>query len=453
MAAKRAELDPIDRGRARRKEVPRRTLAEWSAPPGRLDPVAVLEKQAGSRIASLVPIRYGRMATSPFAFYRGAAAIMAGDLATLPRSGLVTQLCGDAHLANFGAYGTPERNLVFDVNDFDETLPGPFEWDVKRLAASFVIAGRGNGFVSRTNRKSVLALVNAYRDAMQRFASEPYLATWYARLTAATIADMLPHQAPRLRRNVKRVVTEDPEAQVGRLIEKVDGELRFRHHPPLLQRLRSLPDIDEAQLRQSVVRSMRRYRRSLAENRGRLLDRYELVDIAHKVVGVGSVGLRAFVLLMRGRSDADLLVLQSKQAEASVLEEHLGPSAFRSHGERVVQGQRLMQAASDIFLGWEMTPTGDSYIRQLRDWKMGVDVGQLRAPGLVTYARMCGWTLARAHARSGEPAEIAAYIGTGNRFDLAIADFAEAYADQNEADYRTFVEAIANGRISANAAD
>lgn len=450
MAAMLAE-SPADRGRARRKEVPRTTLAAWSPQYDRQDPVAILEAQAETRIATLVPIRYGRMSTSAFAFYRGAAAIMAADLAAHPNSGIVTQLCGDAHLSNFGGYGTPERNLVFDVNDFDETHPGPFEWDVKRLAASFVIAGRQNGFAASTNRKAVLSLLGTYRDAMLKFASQTYLEVWYARLTAAMIISMRPREAPRLSKAVDRVVTEDPLARIGRLIERVDGELRFRHEPPLLQRLSSLPDIDEKQLRRDLANALRRYRRSLAENRGQLLDRYELIDIAHKVVGVGSVGLRAFVVLMRGRSDSDLLVLQSKQAEASVLEPYTKPSVYKSHCERVVEGQRLMQAATDIFLGWESTSAGDTYVRQLRDWKIGVDIAALKVPGLVTYGRMCGWTLARAHARSGEPAEIAAYIGTSNRFDLAIAEFAEAYADQNESDFKAFQKAISERRLTATA--
>jgi uncharacterized protein (DUF2252 family) len=442
--------DRSERGRERRRETPRSAHATWEPAPTR-DPLAILEAQAVTRVAALVPIRHGRMSASPFAFYRGAAAIMAADLATTPRTGIRTQLCGDAHLVNFGGYGTPERNLVFDVNDFDETLPGSFEWDVKRLAASFVVAGRGNGFSREVNRRAVLSLVGTYRNTMRDFGDRPYLATWYARLTSSTIRKALPSKRRgTLDKGVRRVTTEDPLRPIGKLTAGTGGDLRIRSHPPLLYRLGDLPGVDGKELRDTVEAAIRAYRKTLPLDRHRLLDHYRVVDVAHKVVGIGSVGLRAFIVLMRGRSDEDLLILQVKEAKKSVLEAHLGRSEFRWPGERVVQGQRLMQAASDIFLGWLGVPGQPAYyVRQLRDWKAGVDVAGLDAAGLEIYARACGWTLARAHARSGEPAEISGYLGSSDRFDGAIADFSETYANQNESDYRAFLKQVKNGRIAS----
>jgi len=449
--AKGADAAGLDLGRARRREIPRSAHADWTPSPGRFDPVEILQTQSRTRVAALVPIRYGRMATSPFAFFRGGAAIMAADLAPLPRTGFEAQLCGDAHLANFGGYATPERNLVFDVNDFDETLPGPFEWDVKRLAASFVVAGRGNGFSRGQNRAAVLSVVGVYRQAMLAFADKPYLTIWYASLTSETIKRALPPSRRKdYQAGVNHVTKEDPLRPIDKVTERVDGNLRIRNEPPLLFRLGSLPGVDQDGLRAGIERALKTYRRTLPLDRHILLDRYEILDVAHKVVGVGSVGLRAFIVLTRGRSDNDLLMLQVKEAEASVLEEHLGASHFTSHGERVVQGQQLMQAASDIFLGWLKARNGPAfYVRQLRDWKIGVDIPSLGPESLVLYGRACGWALARAHARSGDPAEIAGYLGPGDRFDGAIADFAEAYADQNDSDYRAFTKAIADGRIAA----
>lgn len=443
----------LDQGRERRQRVPRSAHAAWSPPDSRRNPVAILEAQAATRVTALVPIRYSRMSESAFAFYRGAAAIMAEDLATLPATGIRAQLCGDAHLVNFGGYATPERNLVFDVNDFDETLPGPFEWDVKRLAASFVIAGRSNGFTSGDDRRNVLALVATYRSAMSRFAADPYLTTWYARLTSSALQAALPKaQRKGFAEGVRHVTTEDPLRPIGKLTERVQGTLRLRNQPPLLYRLGELPGVDQEDLKDTVEKATRLYRRTLPLERRRLLDRYQVLDIAHKVVGVGSVGLRVFIVLMRGRTDDDLLVLQVKEAQASVLEQFLDRSEFRWPGERVVQGQRVMQAASDIFLGW-LGASGQPafYVRQMRDWKVGVDVARLDPPGLVRYAKACGWTLARAHARSGEPALIAGYLGNSDTFDGAVADFAEAYANQNDLDYGALKTAIADGRVAADA--
>ncbi len=439
-------------GHEQHRTVPRAAHAKWSPGPDRADPVALLEGQATSRVAALVPIRYGRMSTSPFAFYRGAAAIMAADLATVPRTNITAQLCGDAHLVNFGGYATPERNLVFDVNDFDETLPGPFEWDIKRLGASFVVAGRANGFAADASRNAVLAMIASYRQAMDQASRSTNLTNWYMQMTSEMIQSALPRsQGKRFAAKVSQVTTEDPERSVDKLIERYRGKLRIKENRPLILRLGSLPGVDTKTLRSEVFESVQKYRRTLPLDRRTLLDRYEPLDIAHKVVGVGSVGLRAFIVLMRGRSDNDLFFLQVKEAQASVLEQYVGRSQFASHGERVVQGQKLMQASGDIFMGWLSSSTSSNfYVRQLRDWKVGVDIASLSPKGLAVYGRACGWALARAQARSVDPSLISTYMGPrSERFDTAIADFAEAYANQNELDFNAFKDAIKQGRITA----
>jgi len=446
-------------GRAARSRARRSSHAAWEPPAGREDPVAILERQARSRVPELVPIRYGRMAASPFAFFRGAAAVMAADLAGTPVSGLRAQACGDAHLSNFGAYAAPDRRLVFDLNDFDESLPAPWEWDVKRLAASFAIAGRESGFKRRERAAATLTAANAYRDSMRAFASQRNLEVWYARLDVdaamAEVEDEDPKAVKQARRGVEKARRKDSLRALEKLTEVVDGERRFRSEPPLLVPAEELLPGEEARdLREVLSGVLDSYRSSLAADRQHLLDGYEFRQIARKVVGVGSVGTRAWVLLLTGADDADPLFLQAKEAEASVLEPFAGRSRFKNHGRRVVEGQRLMQAASDIFLGW-CPAVGidgrerDFYVRQLWDWKRSAEVERLTPRGLEVYARMCGWTLARAHARSGDRIGIAAYLGGGDAFDEAIAEFAERYADQNERDHEALLSAIDSGRLPA----
>jgi uncharacterized protein (DUF2252 family) len=418
----------------------------------------VLEDQAASRVPELVPIRYGRMLASPFTFYRGAAAIMAMDLAKTPVSGLRVQLCGDAHLSNFGAFAAPDRRLVGDVNDFDETLPGPWEWDVKRLAASFAIAGRDRDFTPNQTRAAVLTTVRAYREAMREFATMRNLEVWYARLDieslladVARLADR--KQMKRARKNVAKAEKKNSLKAFDRLVRVVDGEPRIISDPPLLVPARELLDAGQEQEFEERMRELlRRYRESLKGDRRHLFDSYRFVEMARKVVGVGSVGTRAWVVLMMGRDGQDPLFLQAKEAEASVLEPYLGASEFGNHGERVVEGQWLMQAASDILLGW-LPAIGiderkrDFYVRQLWDGKRSAEIETLPPRGLEIYGRVCGWTLARAHARSGDRIAIAAYLGKGERFDQAIAEFSERYADQNELDYAALAGAARSGRI------
>jgi uncharacterized protein (DUF2252 family) len=446
-------------GRAARSRARRSSHAAWEPPAGREDPVAILERQARTRVPELVPIRYGRMAASPFAFFRGAAAVMAADLAGTPVSGLRAQACGDAHLSNFGAYAAPDRRLVFDLNDFDESLPGPWEWDVKRLAASFAIAGRESGFKRKERAAATLTAANAYRDSMRAFASQRNLEVWYARLDVDAAMGEIEGEDPKAvkqaRRGVEKARRKDSLRALEKLTETVDGERRFRSEPPLLVPAEELLPGEEARdLREVLSGVLDSYRSSLAADRQHLLDGYEFRRIARKVVGVGSVGTRAWVLLLTGADDADPLFLQAKEAEASVLEPFAGRSRFKNHGRRVVEGQRLMQAASDIFLGW-CPAVGidgrerDFYVRQLWDWKRSAEVERLTPRGLEVYARMCGWTLARAHARSGDRIGIAAYLGGGDAFDEAIAEFAESYADQNERDHEALVAAIDSGRVEA----
>jgi len=443
-------------GREARKAAPRASHGSWTPAPDRPDPIALLRAQDDDRMTDLVPIRWGRMSASPFAFYRGSAALMAADLAPLPRTGLTVQLCGDAHLSNFGLYGSPERELLFDVNDFDETLPGPFEWDLKRLAASFVLASRNNGFDESVARETALAAVRSYREHMTAYAEMHELDVWYSHIVADELLDMA-----RASRAVKKVAgkagmklaektfakarSRDSLQAAGKLTEVVDGSRRIVEQPPLVMHLKEL---DENEATASLFAQ---YKATLEDDRRELLERFEVVDIARKVVGVGSVGTRCIIVLLLGRDSDDPLFLQVKEAGPSVLEPYLGRSRFVHGGHRVVAGQRLMQAASDIFLGW-MTgkPAGRQfYWRQLRDMKGSVETELLKAPGLEILATMCGWTLARGHARSGHRIAIASYLGVNDRFEQAVADFAQAYADQAEKDHATLLKAIKQGKIAA----
>ena len=451
----------VARGRAARAEVPRSRHAIYEPPARRADPVKLLERQAKTRVPELVPIRYGRMLVSPFTFYRGAALIMASDLAATPRSGLTVQCCGDAHLSNFGVFASPERNLMFDLNDFDETLPGPWEWDVKRLAVSMLIAARNNEFPAKKQDQVVLDTVAQYRTAMAEFASMNNLAVWYAHLEIEKVLDELgpqlkPAAVKRTEKNLAKARTKDSMAAFSKLTEVVDGEARIVAQPPLIVPIRDLAEGRESEeMFDGLSGLLHSYRSTLEHDRRVLLEEFRLVDFARKVVGVGSVGTRAWIALLLGRDGRDPLFLQMKEAEASVLEEFLGPSEFSNHGERVVTGQRLMQASSDIFLGWLHVEEGidgkerDFYGRQLKDWKGSAEVDQMVPSGLSAYGKLCGWTLARAHARSGDRIAIAAYLGKGDSFDRAIVEFSHAYADQNERDYAALAKAVESGRIIA----
>jgi uncharacterized protein (DUF2252 family) len=449
------------RGKAARAEVPRSTQAEIEFPQDR-DPVALLEQQAASRVPELVPIRYGRMLTSPFAFYRGAALIMAADLARTPSSGLRAQLCGDAHLSNFGGFASPERNLVFDINDFDETAPGPWEWDVKRLAASFVVAGRESGFSRKEQRAVVLSAVRSYREAMVAFAGMRNLEVWYARFDVERVlrehsADLDPKALKRAEANIAKARTKDSMHAFDKLTHLVDGEPRIASDPPLIVPIHEL--IPDGAARDEVLDMLRElfrsYRGTLQTDRRHLLEQFRLVDVAHKVVGVGSVGTRAWIALLLGVDEQDPLFLQMKEAQSSVLEQFVGKSRYTNAGRRVVAGQRLMQATSDIFLGWQRVPAGldgrprDFFVRQLKDQKASAVVEAMTPSAMAAYGRMCGWTLARAHARSGDRIAIAAYLGKSDTFDQALAAFSEAYADQNERDYAALEAAVASGRVVA----
>jgi uncharacterized protein (DUF2252 family) len=463
-ALKVPHLAPADRealGKAARRRVPRSSHAELSLPPDRPDPVGLLEEQALTRVPELVPVRYGRMVSSPFAFYRGAARVMAWDLAHTPDSGIRAQACGDAHLSNFGVFGSAERRLVFDLNDFDETLPGPWEWDVKRLAASLVVAARGNEFTQADGRNAVLAAVGQYRKSMAQFAAMGNLEVWYASIDVeAAVADLGRYaDAGRLRRTEKMLAkakTRDHLQAFSKLVRIVDGRPRFVSDPPLLVPVEELASSDQVTaVQESVRRALRTYRSSLTTDRRHLLESFQYLDMAHKVVGVGSVGTRAWVILLMGRDQQDPLLLQVKEAQPSVLEEFVGRSEYSNSGHRVVAGQRLMQASSDIFLGWQHVDAGidgrarDFYVRQLRDWKGSVEIEQMVPAGLALYSRLCGWTLARAHARTGDRIAIASYVGTGDVFDRALVEFAEAYADQNEKDHAELVRAVDEGRVPA----
>jgi uncharacterized protein (DUF2252 family) len=444
-------------GKQARKTAPRTSHGEWKPAPDRPDPIALLRAQDASRMPDLVPIRWGRMSASPFTFYRGSAALMAADLAPVPRTGLTVQLCGDAHLANFGLYGSPERELLFDVNDFDETLPGPFEWDLKRLAASFVLASRENGFDEDVARETSLAAVRSYREHMTAYAEMRELDVWYSRIVADELLDALragassgaessrigKEQLKTAEKTLKKARTRTSLEAAGKLTEVVDGVPHIVDQPPLIEHFTQLEDAER------IHTLFGQYKRTLADDRRTLIDRFEVVDVARKVVGVGSVGTRCIIGLLLGRDPDDPLFLQIKEAGPSVLEPYLGRSRYSHAGHRVVAGQRLMQAASDIFLGW-MTGQPDGrhfYWRQLRDMKGSIDTAAMKPSGLESLATACGWTLARGHARSGRRVAIAAYLGVSERFDQAIADFAEAYADQAEKDHAAVLKAIKRGVI------
>ena len=450
------------RGKAVRAEVPRDSHAVLDLPPGRPDPIGLLEQQAASRVPELVPIRWGRMLVSPFTFFRGAALPMAGDLATTPVSGLAVQACGDAHLSNFGIFGSAERHLVFDVNDFDETLPGPWEWDVKRLAASLEVAGRDNGFSGKDRRAVVQAAVSRYRQAMRSFAAMTNLEVWYARadmdqILAQFESQLAARQRKAVAKSLAKARTRDSMQEVAKLTRLVDGRRQIISDPPLLVPADELlpAQQDRAALRAQLTGLIGKYRRTLETDRRFLLEQFEFADMARKVVGVGSVGTRCWIILMLGGAASDPLFLQVKEAEESVLSRFLGASEYSNQGQRVVAGQRLMQASSDIFLGWQHTEAGldgqarDFYVRQLRDWKFSADIQTMLPRGMQLYGQLCGWTLARAHARSGDRIAIAAYLGGSDVFDRAITQFAGAYADQNERDYKSLVDAVTAGRITA----
>jgi len=447
-------------GRAARKAAPRRSHGRWQPAADRPDPVALLRAQDDDRMADLVPIRWGRMSASPFAFYRGSAALMAADLARLPRTGIQVQLCGDAHLSNFGIYGSPERALLFDVNDFDETLPGPFEWDLKRLAASFVLAGRNNGFSDEDTRASVLGAAHSYREHMATYAEMRELEVWYSRVDADELLEIARQRLAAAKKKQQRAGeapfratekglakarTRDSLQAAGKLTELVDGSRRIVDRPPLVMHFPQIEQMERS------FHLFRQYKESLEDDRRELIDRYEVVDVARKVVGVGSVGTICLIVLLLGRDVDDPLFLQVKQATKSVLEPYLGRSRFSHCGHRIVAGQRLMQAASDIFLGWMTGKPGGRhyYWRQLRDMKGSVEAELLKAPGMTILAGLCGWALARGHARSGHRIAISTYLGVSDRFDQGLADFAFAYADQAEKDYEAVLKAIKAGRIPA----
>jgi uncharacterized protein (DUF2252 family) len=467
----RRNADRREAGRAARATSPRRSHARWSPAPDRTDVVTVLEEQAASRVRALIPVRYERMLSSPFAFYRGGAAIMARDLAALPDSGIVTQLCGDAHLANFGLFKTPERSLIFDLNDFDETARGPFEWDVKRLAASFEIAARHRGFRDADRRATVLAVVGAYRTAIRRAARARVLDSWYERLDvdevralfrAARAAGVAKARQQRATESTIASANEHDSARAfSKLVRVVDGRLRFISTPPLIVPVEELP-ADEGGLGDGgliddrvVIPSLLRDYQSTLLDQPHPLREFSYHHLARKVVGVGSVGTRAWVILLQGTDAGDPLLLQAKQAQRSVLEPEGATPEYENHGERVVRGQRLMQAASDSFLGWQRVERADGssrdyYVRQLSDGKASVDMEHARPAGALIYARLCGETLARAHARAGGRLEISAYLGSSDTFDQAVAEFAARYADQNEADYDSVRAAAESGRIPVN---
>ena len=464
MVAKQQEhLTPAERaarGKAARTEVPRSSHAGFTPSAQRPDPVALLEEQATSRVPELVPIRYGRMLVSPFTFYRGAALIMAADLATTSSSGLHAQLCGDAHLSNFVVFGSPERHMIFSVNDFDETLPGPWEWDVKRLVASLAVAGRDRGFITAVRRRILLACAREYRTAMTRFAGMSNMAVWYAHLDVEALLDQLrPQLEARRVKNVESTLakarTRDSVQAFAKFATEVDGEPRIMSDSPLIVPIEELlPDADRKEVINELAMLLRTYGKTMESDKRHLLEQYRFVHLARKVVGVGSVGTRAWIGLLLGRDGQDPLFLQMKEAQESVLARFAGRSQYANQGQRVVAGQLLMQTASDIFLGWQRV-TGidgerrDFYIRQLRDWKGSAEIERMDPKGMAMYAQMCAWTLARAHARSGDRIAIASYLGKSDAFGNAVADFAEAYADQNERDYQALADAVSSGRIKA----
>ena len=464
-AAPMAMLTPGERaelGKAARVRVPRDSHAMADFPADRPDPVSLLEQQAVSRVPELVPTRYGRMLISPFSYFRGAALPMASDLAKTPASGLTVQACGDAHLSNFGLFGSPERRLVFDINDFDETVPAPWEWDVKRLAASLEVAARDNGFTRKQRATIVLAAAARYREAMRSFAESRNLEVWYAHVDVAELRAQFESQLTRRQRKAwdageAKARAADSFRDLRKLTRTVDGRPRIISDPPLIVPIEELvaAEPDPAGLEPQLRALMARYLRTLQHDRRHLLEQYRFADMARKAVGVGSVGTRCWIVLMVGRDDADPLFMQMKEAQRSVLAPFAGASKFANEGQRVVVGQRLIQTASDIFLGWNRVDSGldgkphDFYVRQLRDWKFSLKVGTMIPEGMRLYGELCGWTLARAHARSGDRIAIAAYLGNSAEFDQAIAQFAVSYADQNERDHRSLAEAAASGRITA----
>jgi uncharacterized protein (DUF2252 family) len=448
-------------GKSARAETPRSDQARFEPSAQRPDPVDLLEAQARDRVPELVPIRYGRMLVSPFTFYRGAAKIMAHDLAMTPRTGLTVQTCGDAHLSNFGLFASPERRLVFDINDFDETLPGPWEWDVKRLAASMLIAARDNGYRRRDQERIVLATVGQYRTAIRQFATLDNLSVWYAQFEVEPLIDAVRDQlsagmVKRTKRELAKARTRDNMTAFAKLARPVDGSARIVDQSPLIVPIDVLAaGFSRDQLFDSLQAIVRVYVATLEVDRRTLVDQYELTDFARKVVGVGSVGTRSWIGLMLGRDNRDPLFLQIKEAQASVLEDLLPRSEFDNHGRRVVAGQRLMQASSDILLGWLRVQSDDSefardfYVRQLRDWKGSAPIDEMVPDGMLAYGRACGWTLARAHARSGDRIAIAGYLGSGTQFDRALLEFANRYAEQNERDYAALADAVKTGKLKA----
>jgi uncharacterized protein (DUF2252 family) len=454
----RSVVERAASGKAKRAAIGRRAHGEWAPSAARRDPVEMLEEQAQTRVPELVPIRYGRMLVSPFTFFRGAAKLMAADLAHAPRTDLHAQLCGDAHLSNFGVFAAPDRRLIFSINDFDETLPGPFEWDVKRLAASFAVAGRDRGFNLKQRRSVSRAATRAYRRAMADFAGMRTLDLWYTRLDVDDVAERMSKEVSakernRFERNLAKARSKDSMRAFSKLTELVDGEPRFTSDPPLIVPIEeTVGPEDHARLDAFMRNAIRSYRRTLTGDRRHLVERFRYVHAARKVVGVGSVGARAWIILMLGRDGEDPLLLQAKEAQSSVLEPVLGRSTYTCHGQRVVEGQRLMQAASDIMLGWIGVEAADGvkrdfYVRQLWDAK-GSAVVEAMGPNVMSaYAGLCGWTLARAHARSGDAVAIASYLGSSDAFDEALATFAESYADQNERDYDALADAAASGRV------
>lgn len=447
-------------GKAARATAPRSSHAEFTPGPERPDPLQIIAAQSATRLPDLVPLRYGRMSESPFRFYRGAAAIMASDLASTPASGLRTQLCGDAHMLNFRLLASPERRLMFDINDFDETLPGPWEWDVKRLSASLVIAARANGFSTKERAGIVRATVRSYRETMRFYAGLGNMAVWYARFDVDRVrarfgADLSARGRARWSQAVTQARSRDTLQAFDKFTRVVDGKRRIIPDPPLITRLEDLlPQDRRGDVEHEIHRLIERYGQTLQSDRRYLLEQYRVADMARKVVGVGSVGTRCWIVLLLGRDDEDPLFLQAKEADESVLAPHVGASAYRTQGERVVAGQRLMQATSDIFLGWERAEgidgrRRDFYVRQLRDWKWVATAEDMVPRGMRTFGTLCGATLARAHARSGDRIAIAAYLGGGESFDRALVTFAEHYADQNERDHQALVDAIRAGRLPA----
>jgi uncharacterized protein (DUF2252 family) len=455
-----SRADRVARGKDARAVAPLESHAEFSPGRGR-DPVGLLLGQAKSRVPELVPVRHGRMLVSPFTFYRGAALPMAADLALTPASGLRVQLCGDAHLSNFGAFASPERRLVFDVNDFDETLPGPFEWDVKRLVASLAVAGRDSGFPAKARRKIALAAGEGYRTAMRGFADQTFMDVWYAHVDIEPVvaefrSQMKAKSYKEAQKMLAKAHTSDTMKALGKLTTVVDGRRRIISDPPMIVPVEEVfADVQADAIYELLNTVLGKYRRTLQSDRRHLLGNFRLVQVARKVVGVGSVGTRAWVVLMDACDGVEPLFLQAKEAQLSVLADYAGRSQYSNQGERVVAGQHLMQAQSDIFLGWTRVTNPldgldhDYYVRQLKDWKFSVPIEMMIPQGMELYARLCGSTLARAHARSGDRVALAAYLGGSAKFDQAIADFAETYADQNELDYAALQAAVKDGKAEA----